>query len=374
MNQDRSYPDISFVDTDTDALVNVLITSYEYFTGRKLYRGDPVRLFILWMADIIIQERVIIDQSAKQNVPRYAKEEYLDSLAENFKDVYRLPASAASVTMRFWLSEHRIVSTLIPKGTRISVDDNIIFETIEDMFIDAGALYGDIQASCQTIGAVGNGFLPGQITGLVDVFPYSEKVENITESEGGADVEDDDSFYIRIRESVESFSTAGPAGSYEYHAKTVSPLVADVSADSPEPGIADIRILLRNGELPGQEFLQKVLDYLNGDKIRPFTEKVIVSAPDIINYNIDIIYYIPVNSKVGAGSIDIEVREAVSEYNQWQSEKMGRDINPNYLTALLMKTGIKRVDIIQPQFTVVPKGAVAVLAGLAINSGGVEDE
>ena len=86
----RSYPDISFVETDTETIVNALIQSYEKFTGRTLYPADPARLFILWVADIIVQERVNIDFSAKQNVPRYAEGEYLDSLAELFKDTYRL--------------------------------------------------------------------------------------------------------------------------------------------------------------------------------------------------------------------------------------------------------------------------------------------
>ena len=38
----RSYPDISFVETDTEAIVNALIQSYEKFTGRTLYPADPV--------------------------------------------------------------------------------------------------------------------------------------------------------------------------------------------------------------------------------------------------------------------------------------------------------------------------------------------
>ena len=61
----REYPDIHFVDTDTETLVTALITSYEKFTGRTLYPADPARLFILWVADIIIQERVNIDFSAR---------------------------------------------------------------------------------------------------------------------------------------------------------------------------------------------------------------------------------------------------------------------------------------------------------------------
>ena len=86
----RNYPDIHFVDTDTETLVNELIRSYEEYSGRTLYPADPMRLVILWMASAMIQERVNLDFSARQNVPRYAEGEFLDSLAEIFKDTYRL--------------------------------------------------------------------------------------------------------------------------------------------------------------------------------------------------------------------------------------------------------------------------------------------
>ena len=57
----RTYPDISYVETDTETIVNALIQGYEKIAGRTLYPADPARLFILWVADIIVQERVNID-------------------------------------------------------------------------------------------------------------------------------------------------------------------------------------------------------------------------------------------------------------------------------------------------------------------------
>lgn len=93
----RNYPDISFVNTDTAEIENRMIQSYEMFTGRTLYPGDPARHFVLWVADIIVQLLVNIDFSAKQNVPRYAEGEYLDSLAEIFKDAYRLEPETAKL-------------------------------------------------------------------------------------------------------------------------------------------------------------------------------------------------------------------------------------------------------------------------------------
>lgn len=372
--QNRGYPEISFVNTDTETLVTALITSYEKFTGRTLYPADPARLFILWIADIIIQERVLIDESAKQNVPRYAQGVYLDSLAEIFKDTYRLQPQAATTTFRFYLSTALPYQHLIPKGTRVAVDGNIVFETTEILYVDAGKQSGDVPAICQQIGEIGNGFVPGQITQLIDVFPYYDRVENVTTSAGGAERETDDAFYDRMRESMESFSTAGPSGAYIYHAKTASPLVADVAALSPTPGVADIRVLLRDGELPTEEVLQQVKAQLSAEQVRPLCDFVTVSAPDPVPFNIDATYYIPKPSQNSAVVITADVDKAVAEYIKWQTEKMGRDINPSYLVSLMMKTGIKRVEVREPQYTVISESMVAVMNQCAVSSGGVEDE
>ena len=80
-NIPSELPEVEFVDTDTEALVNKLIAGYEEITGRTLYPADPVRAFILWLASVIIQERVNINESAKQNLPRYATGQNLDSLS-----------------------------------------------------------------------------------------------------------------------------------------------------------------------------------------------------------------------------------------------------------------------------------------------------
>ena len=370
----RQYPNISFVDTDTETLVNALIRSYERFTGRTLYPADPARLFILWIADIIIQERVNIDFSAKQNLPRYAEGEYLDSLAELFKDVYRLGPEAARTKIKFTLSMERDTATVIPAGTRLSAGEEIVFATVEPLIIPAGSLTGEVAAVCQTTGEIGNGFIPGQITKLVDIFPYFQKAENTTESAGGAAWESDAAFYARIRESMETFSTAGPLGGYEYHAKSASALIVDVKATSPEPGEVDVRVLLAGGELPGEETLKAVSGVLNADKVRPLTDHVTVKAPETVTYNIDVTYYTQTGGALGPEAVAQNVTAAVAEYKRWQAAKMGRDVNPSYLVSLLMQTGAKRVEVRSPAFATVADNAVAVIGTTAVVNGGAESE
>lgn len=370
----REYPDIHFVDTDTNTVVNALIQSYEAFTGRTLYPADPARLFILWVADIIIQERVNIDFSARQNVPRYAEGEYLDSLAELFKDAYRLEPEKAKTTLRFTLSIPLEVATIVPAGTRVTVDGEIIFQTLQALTIPAGDLFGNVEAECQTAGEIGNGFVPGQITQLIDIFPYFGSVENVSESDGGADEESDAAFYERMRESVETFSTAGPLGAYEYYAKSASALIVDVKATSPEPGEVDVRVLLSGGQLPGEEILKEVLDILNADKVRPLTDHVTVAAPETVPYDIDFTYWTQEGGAVSDDKVAENIAAAVRTFKEWQGAKMGRDVNPSYLISLLMQAGAKRVKVRSPVDTVVPDNAVAVIGETAVVNGGAENE
>ncbi len=384
--QISKYPDIQFVDTDTETLVNGLIMSYEKITGRTLYPADPTRIFILWIADIILQERVIINESAKQNVPRYAEGNYLDSLAEIFKDTERLQATPAQTVLRFYISAVQPSAQTVPKGTRATIDGEITFETTEAVTIKPGELFADAAAVCvtteinpdtgeeTTIGEKANGFVPGQISQIVDPFPFYEKVENITTTNGGANRETDKAFYERLRDSMEAFSTAGPFGAYVYWTKTASAKITDVKPTSPEPGVVDIRILLENGEIPDDQMIQLVLDTVSADNVRPFTDYVKVSAPDIVNYDINFTYFIPAQSESSAAVIQQKIKTALEDYKKWQSEKMGRDINPSKLGELLMNAGIKRVEIKAPVFTRIEDNAVAILESENVIYGGVEDE
>lgn len=383
MADKRSYPNINFVDTDTETLVSALVQGYELITGRKLYPADPARLFILWAADIIVQERVSINWSARQNVPRYAEGQFLDSLAELFKDVERLRPQPARTTFRFYLSAAQPAQQLVKQGTRVTVDGEITFATTAPLFIGAGEMSGDVEAVCitlnddgESIGTAGNGFLPGQISQLVDVFGFYERVENTTESAGGSDWESDAAFYERMRESMETFSTAGPMGSYEYYAKTASSLVADAKAIGPEeePGVVDVRILLQGGELPTEEVLKLVQETLSAERVRPLTDLVRVGAPDAVRFDIDLTYYVPKPSAASAATIAQDVENAVEEYKRWQTEKMGRDINPSHLISLVMETGAKRIEVRKPVFQKVENNCVAVLETKTVLNGGVEDE
>lgn len=370
-----NLPDVELVDTNTEELVNRLIEKYETITGRTLYPADPIRAFILWLASVIVQERVLINESAKQNLPRYAIGENLDSLGEIFHNIHRLEPTAAKTILGFSLTTTLDEDYVIADALEVTVDGNINFETTGNLVFKAGEDYAEIEAICKSIGTIGNGFAIGQVNKLVsDEFLYFKEVSNVIETAGGSETETDTAFYNRMRESEEAYTTAGPRGSYIYYAKSVSSLISDVSAESPEDGIVDVRIMLYGGKLPSEELIQKVQNYLSADDIRPMTDMVVVSAPTTVEFDIEATYYISTDKATSTKEIKKEVELATENYILWQSSKMGRDVNPSYFNAMLMESGIKRVEITKPAFTRIPKGSVAVIKNCIVNFGGVEDE
>lgn len=370
-----NLPEVEFVDTDTEALVQKLIAGYEATTGRTLYPADPVRVFILWLASVIVQERVLINESAKQNLPRYATGENLDSLSEIFHNTYRLEPTAAVTTLQFAITTTLDKDYIITDRLEVTVDGNINFVTEEDIVFKAGETTADVSAICTTAGEIGNNYTAGQINKLVsDEFLYFKEVANTTTSAGGSEEESDIAFYNRMRESEESYTTAGARNSYIYHAKSVSSLISDVSAESPEEGIVDIKIMLQDGKLPSEELLLKVKEYLNANDIRPLTDVVNVSAPDTVEFDIEAVYYISTDKKSSTKEIQEAVKNGTDNYILWQTQKMGRDINPSYFNSVLMESGIKRVVVTSPEYTKIPKGSVAMIRTCNVTFGGVEDE
>ena len=163
-----------FVSTDMDELDRLLVAGYEQFFGKTVMPGSPERLFISWVEDAIMYERAQNNWTGCQNLPSSAEGEYLDGLAELFYLQERPKPTAATCTMRFYISEPRQTAVLIPAGTRVT-DDNaaLYWETSADEYVPIGATYTDVQVTCQTVGTAGNDYAVGDIHTAVDIYDLS---------------------------------------------------------------------------------------------------------------------------------------------------------------------------------------------------------
>lgn len=225
-----------FVSADSETLVLRLINQYETMTGRTLHPGDPDRLFLAWVADILITERVNQNYIGNQNIPSRADGDNLDAIGEWIYNLPRNPAQPAKCIVRFTISAVQSTSIAVPRGTRVTdISQTLVWETTDDAVIQIGDTYVDVMVQCMTAGAAGNGYLAGQINTLIDVdnILYFSTCANTTESDGGADEENDAAYYDRMRLVLDSYSTAGSVGAYIFHAKSVSDKIADVKAINP---------------------------------------------------------------------------------------------------------------------------------------------
>jgi phage-related baseplate assembly protein len=368
-----NLPDIQFVPMDVNEIETNVITTYEGISGRKLAPGDPVRLFLQAVAAIIAQQRVLIDYAAKQNLLHYAAGPFLDHLGA-LVGVERLPAQAAKTMLRFTLSAPQLQAVTIPAGTRATSDGKLFFATTAATTVRAGTTEIDVVAECTTAGVSGNGWQPGQINKLVDPLPWIKSVTNITTSSGGADVESDDAFRERIRQAPEGFAVAGPSEAYKYWARMAHQSIIDVSVTSPAPGKVEIRPLLQGGLIPSQEILDAVTSVCNDKRVRPLTDQVVVLAPEVVYYNIELTYYIAQANAAIVTSIQEAVNKAVNDYVTWQKAKLGRDINPSELIARVMAAGAKRTNVVSPLFTELTSAQVAIADTITVTYGGLEDD
>lgn len=335
-------PEVNFLETDAETIRSQIITGFEQASGDTLAAGDPRRLFLLSIADVIIQQRTAINLAAQQNLLSYAQGGYLDALGQLLA-VERMAESKAVTTIEFTLSQALGSVYTIPAGTQVT-NGVVTFETDEDLLIPIGETTGEVSASCTVAGPVGNDYLAGQISTIVTPMTFVSGAQNTTITTGGADAESDPDFADRIRLAPNSFSVAGPEKAYVYHAKSVSPAIIDVKVNSPTPGEVDVYVLLTDGTLPTEDTLEQIEEHLSDENIRPLTDYVVVKAPTASNYEIELHYWINQEDASKAAQIQADVEAAVEQYRLWQQTKIGRDITPGKLLQLVFAAGASRVD------------------------------
>lgn len=368
-------PAVEFLETDAETIKAEIITGYEQASGRTLAAGAPVRLYLLSLAAVIIQQRTAVNLAAQQNLLSYAQDGYLDALG-TLLSVTRLSESKAVTTIKFTLSQALATVYTIPAGTEVT-NGVVTFATDKALDIPKGELTGSVTASCTVAGTVGNDYLAGQVNTIVKPMTFVAKAENTTITTGGSEAESDESLAERIRLAPNSFSVAGPEKAYVYHAKSVSSSVLDVSVTSPTPGEVDVYVLLAGGELPSQETLEQIAAYLSDETIRPLTDFVKVLAPKAVNYDLELHYWISREDSSRAEQIKADVEKAVEKYRVWQQGKIGRDILPARLIQYVMQAGASRIDnpTMKPvDFQKLESDQVAQCTGVKIVYEGYKDE
>lgn len=163
--------------------------------------------------------------------------------------------------------------------------------------------------------------------------------------------ETDDRLRKRVQLSLEGHSTAGPIGSYVFHALAASPLVKDVDVSSPAPGKVSITILSTDGRgIPTSEVLAQVAEQLTAEHVRPLTDEVIVKAGAIIEYNVKAKLFL--YEGPDAEVVRRQSRDAIDNY-VYRHHLLGNDITLSGIYSALHQPGVQRVELTEPINTIV---------------------
>lgn len=159
-------------------------------------------------------------------------------------------------------------------------------------------------------------------------------------------IEGDTRLRQRTQISLEGHSTAGPVGSYIFHALNADARVKDVDVASPRPGEVVVTILsVENIGVPTQEVLDNVVGVLTAEDVRPLTDSVRVLASNIIEYDIEaelLLFNGP-----DAGVVTSSAEGALADYTEAR-HRLGHDITLSGLYAALHRPGVQGVNLIRP--------------------------
>jgi phage-related baseplate assembly protein len=159
-------------------------------------------------------------------------------------------------------------------------------------------------------------------------------------------MESDSDFRLRIQQSFEGLSVAGPVGAYQFHGRSADGRVADIAVESPSPACVTISVLSREGDGTASEELIRIVDKaLNAEDVRPVADRVTVQSADIIPYQITAVLHLYPGPEVEP------IRQAAEQKLQAYiatQHRLGRDIRLSAIYAALHVEGVQRVELASP--------------------------
>jgi phage-related baseplate assembly protein len=393
----QSLPSLSFAVKDPVLVLSNLIANYETFffnrTGQQitLAEADPRRLLIEVFAYAIAQQRQLIDFANKQNLLPFSSYPYLDAKGTQWgpNKGPRRPAASALAPFMFTLSVASQTAISVPQGTQIAGGNGIVFATTQDATIPIGSTSVTVTGACTSSGSIGNGYLAGQINAIVNwQIPQVITAANTETTAGGSEAETDDQLRYRQFLIPDSFGSAGSIGQYLEAIYGASPAILDAAVIGPQlntgapsgfpAGQVQIYVLEQGPSMPNSATLDQVQAACSDDWTRPATDYVFTYAPSGYGYNVSVTWAADVDEAASIANIQAGVNNAVNSYNVWQQSKIGRALNPAYLSQLVMEAGASSCTVASPVHTLMKPWQVPVLnpgsGALVITYVGLEND
>jgi len=329
-----SDSELHYLTYDPDAIYETMVATYLENGGEVIYPGDEKDLLLRGVLAMFVQAFAGVDNALRMATLRYAVRDYLDIIGEN-RGCERITATTA--TAKATITTASGASGSIAAGTAVTADGALIWTTDEEITLSGTAEDVTVSITCAESGEKGNALKAGDAMKTVGTVEGVAKIVCAESASGGQDAEDDDTYRERIRIHGLTSGTTGTAEQYEAAAMDVSSIIIDANAVNGGDGVVNVYLLLSD-ESQAEAMIEAVEEALNDGSVRPLTDTVNVEEASAVEYTL-----------IAACTVDTNVSEseleaAISEYQEWQDEKIGRAFNPDKLKALLYNAGAEKVE------------------------------
>ena len=327
--------ELHYLTYDPDAIWEQMMINYVEAGGDILYPGDEKYMLLRSVQEDIVQVFAGVDNALRMATLRYAVGDYLDVLGEQ-RSCPRIQATAATATVTITTNATG-KSDVLEAGTAMTADGEIFYLLVEDLTLTGYAQTVTVEVVADRTGSVGNGLLAGSEMGLAITNSGVNSIIVATDASGGNEEEDDETYRARIREYGLASVSTGPEQQYEAVAKAVSSEILDAKALNMGAGNVGVYLLLAS-DTGAAAIMQSVLDALSAEDVRPLTDNVSVYRAEDVAYTLNVRYASDNSSATSAA-----IAAAVSDYQTWQDQVIGRAFNPDRLMAAIYQAGATRV-------------------------------
>ena len=153
--------------------------------------------------------------------------------------------------------------------------------------------------------------------------------------------ETDDDYRVRLQQSPEGLSVAGPVGAYIYHTRSYSNEIKDVSVVSPAPVEVLLTILQNSGDGSADDAMcQAVQAHLQ--PYRPITDSLTVQSAEILTFDINAT--LTLASPLDTTLIMDNARASLARYVASRHQLAGRVVESGVHAALTVE-GVEQVTL-----------------------------
>ena len=329
--------ELHYLTYDPDEIWDQMIINYVDAGGDILYPGDEKEMLLRAVQANIVQVLAGVDNALRMQTLRYAVGDYLDMIGEK-RGCYRIEASKATASVTIVTNATGEASTL-EAGTAMPADGEFFYQLIEDLTLTGNQQTLTVAVVADREGTAGNALVAGSTMFLAHPDPAVNSITAAATAMGGNEREEDEAYRERIRDYELMDVRTGPARQYESVTKSVSSEILDAKAiaDEDNPGTVIIALLLEEGATAAS-IIEAVEERLSANDVRPLTDEIDVQLATPVTYILNVEY-----QSDGSSAVTSAVTAAVSEYQTWQDQTIGRPFNPDKLMAALYQAGATRV-------------------------------